>query len=38
MQARTKGPSLTLEGMSAEDLRRVVQSVEKVKPGRPGRE
>jgi len=27
-----------LEGMSADDLRRVVQSVEKVKPGRPGRE
>ena len=27
-----------LEGMSAEDLRRVVQSVEKVKTGRPGRE
>lgn len=27
-----------LEGMSADDLRRVVQSVEKVKTGRPGRE
>jgi hypothetical protein len=27
-----------LEGMSIEDLRRVVQSVEKVKPGRPGRD
>ena len=27
-----------LESMTVEDLRRVVQSVEKVKPGRPGRE
>lgn len=27
-----------LEGMSADDLRQVVQSVEKVKTGRPGRE